>query len=312
MTQTRALVDKLLTNVSLGYAPTGHIAEVALPNLQVDEMTGLIGKYTNAHLRVENTQMGGRSEARRVEAIKYDVTQGYVVEEHGLEDIVTPADVRNIPDPFQAESDKVLGLTQLLKVRKEKAFNALVTDSAVITNNVTLAGNDQWSAYATSKPITDVKTARTAVKLACGFFPNRAIISSRAVETLSYHPEVIQNLGFNYEKAGALTYEDVKKFFKVDMLHVGDVQYDTAVEGLAESMTEMWGAEVIFYYAPATANKFQKSLGYYLTLRGQGGMKVYKSAINNPPDSTSIIVKDDYGYKLTDTKCAYLIKGAIA
>lgn len=311
MAQTRALVDKLLTNVSLGYAPTGHIAEVALPNLQVDEMTGLIGKYTNAHLKLENTKMGGRAQAKRVESIKYDTSAGYEVEEHGLEDVVTPADLRNIPDPFQAESDKVLGLTQLLKVRKEKAFADLVSNPAVITNGVTLAGGQKWSAYTTSTPIEDVKSARTAIKLACGFFPNRAIISSRAVETLSYHPSVITNLGFNYEKAGALTYEDVKKFFKVDMLHVGDVQYDTAVEGLAESMNEMWGVDVVFYYAPTTSSKFQKSLGYYLTLRGEGGMKVYKYDIDNPPNSTGIIVKDDYGFKLTDTSCAYLIQDVI-
>jgi hypothetical protein len=275
-------------------------------------MTGLIGKYTNAHLKLEDTRMGGRAEAKRVDAIKYDVTQGYVVEPHGLEDIVTPEDVRNIPDPFSVESDKVMGLTQLLKIRKEKAFADLVTNSAVITNGATLAGGDQWQNYTTSSPIEDVKTARMAVKQACGFFPNRAIISPRVAEVLSYHPEVITNLGFNYEKAGALTYEDIKKFFKVDMLHIGDVQYDTSVEGLAESMGELWSNKVIFYFAPATASKFQSSLGYYLTLRGEGGMKVYKSAINNPPDSTSIIVKDSHGFKLTNTNCAYLLEDVIA
>lgn len=312
MAQTRALVDKLLTNVSLGYVPTGHIAEVALPNLQVDEMTGLIGKYTNAHLKLENTKMGGRSLAKRVESIKYDTSAGYEVEEHGLEDIVTPSDVRNIPDPFSVESDKVMGLTQLLKIRKEKAFADLVTNSAVITNGATLAGGDQWQNYTTSSPIEDVKTARMAVKQACGFFPNRAIISPRLAEVLSYHPEVITNLGFNYEKAGALTYEDIKKFFKVDMLHVGDVQFDSSVEGVAESMGELWSNDLVFYYAPTTASKFQKSLGYYLTLRGEGGMKVYKSSIDNPPNSTGIIVKDDYGYKLTETACAYLLQNAIA
>lgn len=311
MAQTRALVDKLLTQVSLGYAPTGHIAEEALPKLGVNENTGLIGKYTNAHLRLEHTQMGGRGKARTVEAIKYDVSEGYEVESHGLEDVVTPEDVRNIPDPFSVESDKVMGLTQLLKTRKEVTFANIVTNPAVITNGVTLVGNDKWSDYVNSDPVDDVKTARSAVKLACGFFPNRAIISARCADVLSYHPAVLKNLGFNYEKAGALTYEDIKKFFKVNLLHVGDVQYDTSNEGLAEAMTELWGADVVFYYAPETASKFQKSLGYYLTLNGEEGMRVYKSAINNPPDSTSIIVKDSYGYKVTNSTCGYLIQDAI-
>lgn len=311
MAQTRALVDKLLTNVSLGYAPAGHIAEIALPNLQVNENTGLIGKYTNAHLRIEDTKMGGRAMAKRVESIKYDVSEGYVVDSHGLEDIVTPEDVRNIPDPFSVESDKVMGLTQLLKLKKEKAFADIVTNPAVVTNGVTLSGGTQWDQYTTSKPIEDVKTARMAVKSACGFFPNRAIISPRLAEVLSYHPEVITNLGFNFEKAGALTFEDIKKFFKVDFLHVGDVQYDSSAEGIAESMGELWSNDLVFYYAPTTPSKFQKSFGYYLTINGGAGMKVYKSAIDNPPESTSIIVKDEYGYKITNSSCAYLIQNAI-
>jgi hypothetical protein len=311
MAQTKALVDKLLTNVSLGYAPTGHIAEQALPNLQVDENTGLIGKYTNAHLKLENTKIGGRAEAKRVDSVVLDTSDGYVVESHGLEDIVTPEDVRNIPEPFNVESDKVMGLTQLLKIRKEKTFADLVTSSSVITNGVTLSGGNLWSTYATSSPITDVKTARTAIKQACGFFPNRAIISAKLAEVLSYHPEIITNLGFNFEKAGALTYEDIKKFFKVDILHVGDVQYDSSVEGVAESMGELWDNDIVFYYAPTSPSKMQKSLGYYLTIRGEGGMKVYKSDITNPPNSTSIIVKDEYGFKLTNVACAYLIKDAM-
>ena len=128
---------------------------------------------------------------------------------------------------------------------------------------------------------------------------------------MSYHPEVITNLGFNFEKAGALTFEDIKKFFKVDFLHVGDVQYDSSAEGIAESMGELWSNDLVFYYAPTTPSKFQKSFGYYLTINGGAGMKVYKSAIDNPPESTSIIVKDEYGYKITNSSCAYLIQNAI-
>lgn len=312
MAQTRALVDELLTNVSLGYVPAGYLAEVALPELQVDELTGLIGKYTNQHLKKQDTSMGGRALAKRVEAIKYDVTAGYVVNEHGLEEVVTPADLRNIPDPFSVESDKVMGTTQLMKISKEIEFNAIVTDPSIITNGTTLVGTAQWTDYVNSSPITNVKTARMAVKAACAFFPNRAIISPRCAESLSYHPEVLKNLGFKYEKAGALTFDDIKKFFKVDILHVGDVQYDSAVEGLAESMGELWTGDVIFYYAPTAPTKFQKSLGYYLTLKGQGGMKVYKQPIVNPPDSTSLIIKDDYGYKITESGCAYLIQDAVS
>ena len=314
MAQTRAIVDKLLTNVSLGYLPSGHIAEVALPTLQVQAMTGLIGQYTNQHLRIEDTQMGGEAMAKRVKSVGYDTTQGYEVGEFGLEDVVTPADIVNIDDTgiFKAESDKVMGLTHLLKVKKEKVFADLVTNASVITQGVTLSGTTQWSDYVNSLPINDIKTARGVVKAASGFFPNRAIMSPRVAEILSYHPHVLNNIEFNWEKAGGLTFEDIKKFLKVDILHIGDVHYETAVEGLASSLGELWVNDVVLYYAPTSAGKFQKSLGYYLQLAGKGGQKVYKAPIVNPPGSTSLIVKDDYGFKITNAPCAYLITNAIA
>ena len=59
-TQSGALVEKLLTNVSNQLIPEGYISELILPVLNVVQTTGLIGKYSNDHLRIIDTTVGGK------------------------------------------------------------------------------------------------------------------------------------------------------------------------------------------------------------------------------------------------------------
>ena len=51
-TQTRAIIDKLLTNVSNQLIPIGFIAEMILPALKVKQRTGKIGKLVIAILEL--------------------------------------------------------------------------------------------------------------------------------------------------------------------------------------------------------------------------------------------------------------------
>jgi len=46
MSQTKAMVNKLLTQVSNGIFPAGYIADKVLPQLTVKQMSGLIGSYS--------------------------------------------------------------------------------------------------------------------------------------------------------------------------------------------------------------------------------------------------------------------------
>lgn len=311
MAQVKAMVDKLLTNVSNAYIPSGYISEEALPTLSVKQKTGKIGKYGTSHLRIVGSKMSGRGKAPRFEPIIRNVDDTYSIETHGLEGLVTEDDYDNVEEPFDAEKDETAGLTSAIWLEKEYAFKTAVTDTSVITQNVTLSGTDKWSDYTNSDPLDDVKTAQNTVLDGCGFNPNRAIISLKLYNTLKYHPKILSALGFAQNRAGLLSKEDIMKALDVEFLHIGSVSYETAKLGQTSSMQQMWNSDAVFYYAPKTAGKYQKSLGYYMQLSGRGARRVYKYPIDNPPNSKGIIVQDSYSFELTDPKCAYLIKSAI-
>jgi hypothetical protein len=311
MSQNKAIVDKLLTNVSQAYIPTGFVSELALTPLKVVQSSGRIGKYGNQHLRLESTLMGGKGVAKRVEIRQY-ASDAYFIKPNGLEDMITPEEYENVEQPFDIEKDVTAQLTSLLYIGKEKALADSLRSTSILTQNVTLSGTGQWNDYTNSDPIAVINTAKNTIRSASGVLPDTMILDEGVMNVLRFHPKLLRNLGFADSRAGSLEDADIAKAFRLKRVLVADVVYDTAKEGQTSSLAPMWGKDVILAALPTDAAKLQKSLGYYVTKSSEGPRKVYKQNVINPPDSKSIIVKDSYDLVLTDTTCGYVIKAAIA
>lgn len=314
MAQLVSIVDKLLTQVSIGYFPEqmGFISEKCLPQLPVVQSTGLMGKYLNEHLRIVNRSVGGRGEAPRVTTVKRDKTTTYVITSFALEDIVTPDDYRNVELPFKAEEDATLGLTTDIFVGKENDLATLLTSTGTMTQNTTLSGTSQFSDYSNSDPIGQFKTGRLAVRNGCGVPPNAAIMDWQVAETLRYHPQIWDRLGFKYNQVGELSDAQLAQALGVNKLLIAKPLYNNAVEGQSDNLTPLWGKNIIFAVLPDKATVRQVSLGYYMYYGADGIRKVYKYPIYNPAESTGIQVKDSYQFNITNANAGYLIAGAIA
>lgn len=312
MAQTKSIVDKLLSGVSNAHIPEGYISENVLPQKAVKQRTGIIGAIGDNHLRIVNSKMAGRGKARRFESIVREVDNTYLIDKHGLEGVVSEDDYDNIYEPFDAESEEVIGLTSVIWLEKEKALADALTSTSILTQNQTLAGTSQFSDYDSSDPLGVFKTAQNAILDGSGMMPNKAIVSQKVFNTLKYHPQILGTLGFADNRAGTLSVAEVASAIGVDQLYVGKVSYNSAKLGQSDSLAQVWGKDMILYYAPDSPSKYQKTLGYYMVMEGRGPRRVYKYAIDNPPNSTGVIVQDDYSFELVDVKCAYLIKDAIA
>lgn len=311
MAQLKAQVDKLLTNVSSGFIPQGYVSEIFLPNIPVKQSSGLLGKYTDSYLRIESTLMGGRGKARRVVPIVRE-SAGYLVERHGLEGVVTEDDKNNVEKPFDAERDEVIGLNTMIWLAKEKSLADAVTDTSVVTQNVTLAGQAQFNDFANSDPIGRFNTARETVEQAAGMPPDTAIMSWKTMNTLAFHPGILDALGFTANRAGQLNEKELAKAMGVERLLVARAKFNSAAEGQTDVRADVWGKHIVFAVAPKRAQVYQTSFGYYITLSSVKPRQVTKFLINNPPRATGIIVEDAYDMFLSNVKAAFLIKDAIA
>ena len=307
--QTKAQVSKLLTTVSNKYTIDNAIAEQVLPVLKVKQSTGIIGGYGKGHLRQEDDLMGGQAEARRATPTEYDLTQGYKIQNHGLQGVVTPDDVENVEEPFDAEVDTTEDLSSLILVNKELFCKNTIMNPAVVTQGVTLAGNDKFSDAVNSDPLGVAKDAAIETLDGCGRTYNACIMSEKTYQNLKYHPQILERLGFAMARAGLLSKEDIMRAFDLKYLYVGEAAYNTAKEGQTAVLSQMWGAEMLFYYRPEAAAKKQVSFGYYLQRMDSTARKVFKAPLINPPESTSIIVQDLYDYRVVNAKAGYLVQG---
>lgn len=311
MSQNKAIVDKLLTNVSQGYVPQGFVSEKALTPLKVVQSSGKIGRYGTQHLRLESTLMGGKGQARRVEIRQYS-SDSYFIKPNGLEDLITPEEYDNVEQPFDIEKDVTAQLTSLLYIGKEKALADSLRNTSIMTQNVTLSGTSQFNDYTNSDPIAVINTAKATIRSASGALPDTLIMDENVINVLRFHPKILRNLGYADNRAGSLTDDDLAKAFRVKRILVADVVYDSAKEGQTPSLTPLWGKDIVLACLPESPSKLQKSLGYYVTKSSEGPRKVYKYDVSNPPESKAVLVKDSYDMVLTDVTCGYLIKNAIA
>ena len=311
MSQLRAIVDKLLTGVSSAYVPKGFICEQVLPTVQSKQYTGLLGKYGTNHLRIENSVKGGRGKYRQVET-QVRSTTSYVIEGHGLEGFVSKEDYANVEEPFDAERDETLGLSTVLWLEKEKTLADALTSTSTLTQNTTLSGTAQFNDYANSDVLGVVTTAQNTIIDGCGLPPNLAIMDIKLWKVLRYHPQLLDNLGFKWDRPGGLQMDEMAKSLGVDQVLFGTARYESAKEGQTSSLAAVWGKHLIFAVAPDKPEIMQKSLGYLIRPTGSQPRKVYKQSNFNPPGSTALLVEDEYDMLISDVTCGYLVANAMA
>lgn len=310
--QNKAVIDKLLTNVSNMYPSQGMIAEKLLTPLQVIQTTGIIPAYGNGHLRIVNSVGGGsRSRARFANPIERITDRKYQILHHELQSEIGEMEYSNVEEPYDAESDETEGLTSMLLVEKEYSLGATLTDTNVLTNNTTLVGGAKFSDYDNSDPIKVFKDSVLQVKKGCGAPANIAVVPWEVAMTLSYHPQILKNLGFAEERAGTLTYAELARAMQVKAIMVPEADYNAAKEGAPDNMLPIWGKNIIFMHVAPAAQKKQTTLGYYATYKGEGSRRVKKWTPEDTFDKTGILVGDNYSFEITNVGAGYLIKDAI-
>ena len=98
--------------------------------------------------------------------------------------------------------------------------------------------------------------------------------------------------------------------FGVEKIIISSAMYESAAEGQTSSLSACFGKNAIFAVVPDRAAAYQVSLGY--RIQQSQPRKVYKYAINNPPESTGILVEDSYDMLISNVSAAYLVKNAVA
>jgi len=214
-------------------------------------------------------------------------------------------------DEEMANSD--LGWGATLQSKTELATSKLWLDWEDRLATLALTDANVWSVSAVASawgtanatPFTTLSDKLLAIHDNTGYRPNRLLMGYKAWELFRRSGEVKDLL---YPHGGGIAGQDqAASLLEVDQVLVGRALKNTAAEGQSATMSALWGAEVIAYYAPSAPSLDQPSWGY--TFRWNGPNLPAMTAQIHPYNSVRHAQEVEIGVhqdeKITATEMAY-------
>lgn len=313
--KTNLFVSPLLTSHSLKYTNDNYIAEKLFPVVMVQKDTAQIATYGMDNLRVAQSI---RAQGSSTNEINHSVSIGahYVLKEHALKEFIALEEMENADNPITPKQDAVENLMDRMWVIKEKALADTLSNTAVITQNVTLSGTSKWSDYNNSDPIANIQTGIDAVRAGSGKMPNTLVFAYNVWSKLIQHPDFVDRA----QGAVVVTADVVSQLLKstfpsIKQIIVGDAQYNSGVEGGTDALAEIWNGICLVAYIEATPRLKSRSLGF--TYQRKASRVVDELPMGSGSHEAwdrkgdFVRVTDKYDQKLVDVKCAYLVKSAV-
>lgn len=292
--------DRMLSNVALEFSPVGFVGDAVLPPVPVELESAGYYTFDDGSFGIPN---GKRNDRGVYKEIDFGVSSDtYRAEEYGLEARIGDRERRNAPGALDLDVGKTRRLTKAVLLMRERRISNLTTSTANVTQNTTLAGAAQWS-DPTSDPASVAATARTVIRGVTGLKPNRMVIPEAVREKLRIHPRVI-----DFMDGARPSDQDLADFFEVERVIVPGAIYNTAKEGQATSLADIWGKDVLFFFQSDIVAADEPSFGYQFVAQQ---LTVFR--YRDVPVSTDVIrVNEIRAEKIVTTKLAYLVKAAVA
>ena len=245
-------VSRPLTNISVQYKNSDYIAGLVCKDVSVAKESDQYYVYVR-DFRVPETKRADKTTAKMV---TWGVsTSSYSLEEHALADIVTDRQRRNADSPLQLDADTTEFLTDKIMLSFEKDVADLFFTTGTWANNTSLDTASSWKYNtSTSAPIQNVCSGTTRIIKSSGVKPNTLILGIDAFDGLKNNANVYGRI--QYVERAIMTEDLLAAVMDVDKVYVGRAVYDAGSEGIAESITAVWGNNALLaYFAPSPGIK---------------------------------------------------------
>lgn len=260
------IYDPVLTNTARQYKPSGFVYDEIAPHIPVETLSGQYPIFDERYFfqDIEN-KIQDRGQTPEVELAWS--TDTFLCEDYGLKASITPRERAQATHPVNAlrlEQSKVVQLSTLMAVRREKRLAAVLKKVSAGTPGQLNLGGAATTAFATSTAIeADWKAAKVAAYNATGLTPNVAVVPYLKAYDMATNT-TLRDI-FKYTVAGAA--ENIIKLGQVDgeelllprvfqgtrliipkgaLSHTGNVK-------ATKNLSEIWGSSVRFLYVDPNA-----------------------------------------------------------
>ncbi|GAF80466.1 unnamed protein product [marine sediment metagenome] len=298
-------VDKILTNISIMYRNAAYVGTEIMPIVPVKKKSDIYYIYNSKadRFRIPKTLRAPKTESRTVDW-KVD-TDGYVCDEHALNDLIDDIERDNADKPLNLQVDTVEFLTDILQLSLEMRIKDML--ELKLTAHAPTSGVwDDYTDATDTDPIADIEVGKDAIHAVIFKEPNVLLLGKAVYESLKHHPKILERI--KYSQKAVLTSDLLAELFGIEKVIVGKAGYNAAKEGKAESLSYLWGKNAILAYVEPKPGIKKFSLGY--TFQSQK-FQTRRARIETK-HSDWFEVGDIETEKIVCAACGYRIADAIA
>lgn len=316
--ETDLHVDNFLTDLSVAYSQDmPRVGDMVLPPVDADKISDLYVIYgTESFKRYADVRRG----MTFAPEIRQTITRGhYRAEEHALKTGVPDAYRRDQDVPLDAEIDGTIFVTEAELNQREFNQLGLISDPTQVTQNLALSGTALWSDYTNSVPLTNIRAARSAVRIGVHRPANMMLVSADVDYVLADHP-AIKDL-VKYTDPRNLTEGNIPTTIRGLQIMVSNTNIDsTPYSPLYPPPAAVFApafskSALVFYRAPNPKSRRTMTFGITLEVpdarTGGRGLQIRKWD-DEGRKGRWIEASDTYALKLIAPLAGYLFAPAIA
>jgi len=301
-------LDRLLSQMAIGFMEGDTIAGTIAPMVQVDKQSDAYSIFSRADaLRTEDDKRSPGTEANKItRTISSDT---YFAQNYALKYPITIEDRENA-DPVYRQNlwnDAARYVTNKLALSWEVRVAALVNATTNVGSSAGVAS--EWDAAASSDPIGDMNTAMDNVQDLTGTRPNRLVFGGNAWRSLRRNEQILDRIHGTTSPQGFATRAQVANLLEVPNIHIGDAYRNTANEAQAESLSRVWIDNVLLCYTPDAPSRDLPSFmySYRWSAGGLPNMGVERHPFNPKTKTEEVEVGYYQDEKITGSEYAFLL-----
>lgn len=255
-------VDVPLSNVALDYSQSGkYIAPMIAPVVEVPNLSGVIPSFSRRDRL--STVDDARAPGTEARVIRREVgSDSFYCLNRALKTRVNLEDMKNA-DPIYVQklyNGAAEFVTDKLMLNWENRIASQVTSGSNVGSYSAVASS--WTDGANADPLANVLTAIDNVQDLTGYRPNKVTFGDKAWR-LFKRSTVVRNLIFGTNNGGGYpSTQQVAALLDVEQVEVGAAYKDTANRAQSESLSQIWGNNVLVSYSPPSPSIYVPSFMY--------------------------------------------------
>lgn len=310
--------DSLLTDFSVGYMqdPGNFVADTLFPRKSVNHQSNKFATFDIGDMNRD--EMERRAPGTESAGTSYGTaSDSYATEKWSLHQDVPWDIMANADAAHQPLQNATKILAQKERIRRDREFVSKFFAASIWDTDKTGGTDFAQIDDETSNPIELIGDNQLTVLSNTGYEPRHLLVSARGWLKLRNHPDILARIsgGATPGTPAIANESNVAQALNVDRILVSRAIYNSAAEGLTDSMTWIAGNHALLVYVDAAPGLFTPTAGMQFVWLGDTNSvegRVIRTIDDVKTQSTRVEVDAGWDMKVTGSGLGVFFSNFVA